>query len=115
MALEEERTSLAQRVAERTADLSVANAALEHAARHKDEFLASMSHELRTPLSTILGSAHMLVKRSKVRRSAHSAFTWPIGNSGANAEREALRSTCRPHSAAAMRRNVQNVVSINKI
>jgi signal transduction histidine kinase len=37
-----------------------ANAELEHAARHKDEFLASMSHELRTPLNTILGMTETL-------------------------------------------------------
>jgi signal transduction histidine kinase len=59
-ALENEKAMLAQRVAERTAELSAANAELERAARLKDEFLANMSHELRTPLNTILGMAEIL-------------------------------------------------------
>lgn len=40
--------------------LSAANAALEKAARIKDEFLASMSHELRTPLTGVLGLSEAL-------------------------------------------------------
>lgn len=52
--LAEERASLAQRVFERTAQLSAANAELAHALRTKDEFLATMNHELRTPLNTML-------------------------------------------------------------
>ncbi|MCE1253135.1 MAG: response regulator [Anaerolineae bacterium] len=58
--LEEERASLAKHVADRTADLSVANLQLAKAARMKDEFLANMSHELRTPLTGILGISEAL-------------------------------------------------------
>ncbi|NTU82034.1 MAG: response regulator [Chloroflexales bacterium] len=59
-ALVAERTLLAQRVEERTADLSAANARLARALRLKDEFLAMMSHELRTPLNAILGITEAL-------------------------------------------------------
>jgi len=45
-------------------ELSSANAALEKAARLKDEFLASMSHELRTPLTGILGLSEALQLRT---------------------------------------------------
>jgi signal transduction histidine kinase/CheY-like chemotaxis protein len=51
---------LEQRVSERTAALSYANAELARAARLKDEFLANMSHELRTPLNAILTMSEFL-------------------------------------------------------
>src|SRR4029079_13902660 len=76
--LAEERALLAQRVAERTAELSAANAELAHAARLKDEFLASMSHELRTPLNAVLGLSEALQEEvyaplnDRQRRSLHS-------------------------------------------
>ncbi len=60
--LQKEQAMLALRVAERTADLSQANAELARAARLKDEFLANMSHELRTPLHAILGKAEILLE-----------------------------------------------------
>jgi|GEM_PF-1280754 len=51
--VEEERVLLAQRVAERTTQLSMANKA-------KDAFLATMSHEIRTPLGGLLGMMELL-------------------------------------------------------
>ncbi len=59
-ALEEERSYLADRVIERTEELSALNAELSKAVRAKDEFLANMSHELRTPLNAILGLSEIL-------------------------------------------------------
>ncbi len=60
IALAEERARLAQRVAERTAELRAANAELAQASQLKDKFLANMSHELRTPLNAILGMSEVL-------------------------------------------------------
>jgi PAS domain S-box-containing protein len=52
-ALEAERSSLAIRVSERTAQLQQAN-------KTKDTFLATMSHEIRTPLAGLMGMMELL-------------------------------------------------------
>ncbi|NTW00779.1 MAG: HAMP domain-containing histidine kinase [Oscillochloris sp.] len=58
--IDKERAHLAERVEERTRELSVANAQLRQANQMKDAFLSSVSHELRTPLNVILGSVELL-------------------------------------------------------
>lgn len=58
--MEEERSSLAEKVRQQTMELRSANSELAQAAKAKDEFLASMSHELRTPLNAILGLTEAL-------------------------------------------------------
>ncbi len=55
-----ERVKVENALLESRDELSAANAALEKAARMKDEFLASMSHELRTPLTGVLGLSEAL-------------------------------------------------------
>jgi signal transduction histidine kinase len=54
--LQDYTTALERRVAEKTADLEIAN-------RHKSEFLANMSHELRTPLNAVIGFSEVLKER----------------------------------------------------
>ncbi|MBI5919442.1 MAG: response regulator [Nitrosomonadales bacterium] len=61
--LEHERASLAERVEERTHELSLANVRLEHSLKANDEFLASTSHELRTPLTGILAMSEVLMEQ----------------------------------------------------
>ncbi|MGZ5032894.1 MAG: sensor histidine kinase [Usitatibacter sp.] len=54
--LQEYTTDLERKVAQKTAQLEMAN-------RHKSEFLANMSHELRTPLNAIIGFSEVLKER----------------------------------------------------
>jgi signal transduction histidine kinase/CheY-like chemotaxis protein/HPt (histidine-containing phosphotransfer) domain-containing protein/HAMP domain-containing protein len=60
--LMDERASLAQRVTERTAEISAANASLAQAVRAKDEFLANMSHEIRTPINGVIGMTGLIME-----------------------------------------------------
>ena len=55
-----ERKRREQEVQERSAELAVAVAELQRAAKIKDEFLAAVSHELRTPLMGIMSMSEVL-------------------------------------------------------
>jgi PAS domain S-box-containing protein len=57
-----ERKKAEQAIARKSEELILANAALEKAARLKDEFLAGMSHELRTPLTGVISLSEALLE-----------------------------------------------------
>ncbi len=60
--IKDERSRLAQHVAQRTAELRHVNSELSKALTSKDEFLTTMSHELRTPLNAVLGLSEALLE-----------------------------------------------------
>lgn len=71
-ALQAEKDSLAERVAERTAELRQTNERLEralkaeeHANTAKDVFLSAVSHELRTPLTSVINGCDVLMRLTK--------------------------------------------------
>ena len=64
-ALTDLNLALEEKIANRTAEISVALQRAEDANRAKSEFLSSMSHELRTPLNAILGFAQVMNLDSK--------------------------------------------------
>ncbi|HET8817253.1 MAG TPA: ATP-binding protein [Pseudidiomarina sp.] len=64
-AVERTREDLEYQVAQRTAELTSANAALERSDAVRRNFLADISHELRTPLTIIRGEAQVALRREQ--------------------------------------------------
>lgn len=58
-------SELEQKVAERTEELTTANAQLAQASEQKSRFLANANHELRTPLSSIIGYARLIKRETE--------------------------------------------------
>lgn len=64
-AVERTREDLEYQVAQRTAELTSANTALERSDSIRRNFLADISHELRTPLTIIRGEAQVALRREQ--------------------------------------------------
>ncbi len=61
-ALQKHKQDLEQTVADRTAEVQLAQHAAEAANRSKSDFLANMSHEIRTPMNAIIGMVHLCLR-----------------------------------------------------
>ena len=63
--------TLEAQVQQRTAELGLALASAQSAARSRGEFLARMSHEIRTPMNAILGMTYLALKSTSPQASSH--------------------------------------------
>jgi signal transduction histidine kinase len=67
--VKEAYTNLERKVAERTHELTVANAQLAELNSLKSQFLANVNHELRTPLSAIISYAGLVLNETQAQIS----------------------------------------------
>lgn len=70
-ALEEARTSLEHRVAERTEELRIANDGLKRRDDTRTQFFADIGHELRTPITAVRGEAEVALRSRRDQRAIY--------------------------------------------